>query len=353
MTPSTRKAAALLLILSLAAGCGKSADKSTGKKAAKDTHIAFIYDTTVSNFAQEMALGAQAAGSATGVDLNTSAPPAPVGSDQVKLFQAAEGKATDGMALATLFPDLFIRPLTDADHRGIPLIAVDTPPAKGTPSMLFIGNDNFQLGVDLANALLAKIPANTPGEILVGTDTPGLPVLTARNDGFKSVITQKRPGVTFVDFNSKQAPTDNYNAWSAAVSAHPNALAYVGPGSQDAASLAQIQQKTGKKLLVGADDLDPIALQGIKSGYVQALVSPEHWLKGYIAVRLLADKATQGKALPTGWWDPGALVVDASNIDKIVARQATPAARTAYFTDQVTAELNDPAKYLKPMPANT
>jgi ribose transport system substrate-binding protein len=341
--------AATIAAVALAPACSSGTSNPPGQKAPKDAHIAFIYDTTASNFAQEMALGAQAAGSETGVDLNTSAPPAAIGSDQVKLFQAAEGTSTDGMALATLFPDLFVRPLTDAHQRKIPLIAVDAPAAKGAPVDLFIGNDNFQLGVDLANALLPRIPANKPGEILVGTDTPGLPVLTARNDGFESVIQQQRPGVTFVEFNSKQAPTDNYTAWSAAVAAHPNALAYVGPGSQDAASLAQIQQRTGQRLLAGADDLDPLALQGIKNGYIQALVSPEHWLKGYLAVELLAAHATQGKALPTGWWNPGSLVVDAANIDKILARQATPAARTAYFSEQANAQLADPGKYLKPM----
>lgn len=44
-------------------------------------------------------------------------------------------------------------------------------------------------------------------------------------------------------------------------------------------------------------------------GTVTALVSPEHWLKGYIALKLLADKAPEGKALPKGFWNPGQLTV--------------------------------------------
>jgi ribose transport system substrate-binding protein len=312
-------------------------------------HIAFVYDTTAENFAQEMSLGAAAAAKSTGVKLTNTAPATASGSQQVQLFQAALASSKNGIALATLFPDLFVHPFQQAVHDGIPTIAVDAPPAKGSGVTLFIGNDNYQLGVALADALLPKIP-HTSGQILIGTDTPGLPVLTARNQGFEDTVKKARPGVTFYNFNSTQEPSSNFSAWSSAVQAHPSALAYVGPGSQDAASLYQIQKKTGKHYVVGADDLDPNSLAGVAQGYVDALVSPEHWLKGYIAVSLLAAHA-QGKALPTGWWNPGYLVVDKSNIAKIMARQKSAGSRTAYFTPEAQQELANPSKYLKPLSA--
>ena len=360
--PGHRKIAAAGIGAVLAVGlaaCGSSSSSSSASggsgsssaSSAKAAHIAFVYDTTSENFAQEMALGAAAAGKVTGITLTNVAPPGANGPQQVQQFQAAENTSKDGIALATLFPDLFIRPFKQANTAGIPTIAVDTPPPPGSNVTLFIGNDNFTLGVDLASALLPKIPKNTKGEILIGTDTPGLPVLTARNDGFMQTVKKARPDVTFVNFDSTQEPSSNYAAWSSAVQSHPRALAYVGPGSQDSASLYQIEKKTGKHYLVGADDLDPNSLAGVAQGYVQALVSPEHWLKGYIAVSLLAEHALKGTKLPTGWWDPGALVVDSSNINQILARQKDAATRLAYFQQQVNAELADPSKYLKPMSA--
>ena len=87
------------------------------------------------------------------------------------------------------------------------------------------------------------------------------------------------------------------------------------------------------------------------NGLVTALVSPEHWLKGYIAIDLLAQHALTGKALPAGWWNPGFLVVNSANIKEIQARQATAASRLAWFKKEVTAELANPSKYLKPMSA--
>src|SRR5262249_12847617 len=160
----------------------------------------------------------------------------------------------------------------------------------GTKVRTFVGNSNHQLGNALAGQLFKQKSFNCKngGQILVGTDTPGLPVLVARNEGFMNAVKKKCPKVKFVQFDSKQTATDNFNAWNAAVKSHPHALAYVGPGSEDATSLAQIQRKTGKHLLAGADDLDPVALQGVKQGYIFAMISPEHWLKGYIAMKLLA-----------------------------------------------------------------
>ena len=54
-------------------------------------------------------------------------------------------------------------------------------------------------------------------------------------------------------------------------------------------ALADPAQAGGKKLLVGACDLDQVAMEGVRDGYVEALISPEHWLKGYLAIKLMAD----------------------------------------------------------------
>jgi hypothetical protein len=199
---------------------------------------------------------------------------------------------------------------------------------------------------NLAKALLPKIPKGAKGEIMMGTDTPGLPVLEQRNKGFQDVIKQERPGVTFRVFDAKQSPTDNFNTWSSQVKAHPDALAYVGPGSQAAVSLSRIQRRGGKKLVVGACDLDPVALEGVRDGYVTALISPEHWLKGYLAIKLMAAAKQDGKDLPEGVWNSGALTVTKKNIDEIITRQKDAASRAAFFKDEVAKQLGNPDQHL-------
>ena len=39
-------------------------------------------------------------------------------------------------------------------------------------------------------------------------------------------------------------------------------------------------------------------MQGVKDGLVKALISPEHWLKGYIAIKLMADAKLEASRCP-------------------------------------------------------
>jgi ribose transport system substrate-binding protein len=134
------------------AGCGGDDNGGGGGGGAsgggdKTAKVAFVYPTTTTNFAQEMALGAKAAADDTpGVSLTESAPANVDGPKQVQLFQAAARSSQDGVAMMTLTPELFIRPLQQAGQDGVPLIAVDVPPPAGTQDAvkLLIGNSNVE-----------------------------------------------------------------------------------------------------------------------------------------------------------------------------------------------------------------
>jgi ribose transport system substrate-binding protein len=361
-SPRTVLSAGLLvvaLVLGVAAcggssGGGSSSGSSSGggqTKSAKDVTLAMITATTTQNAFQEMAFGAKAAAGVEGIKLNSAAPNGINGPQEVQMFQSAMQTSKDGIATMTTTPDLFVRPFAQGAARGIPQVSVDTPPPPGSNVTTFVGNDNVALGASLANTMLKKIPADAKGEIVLGNPIPGLPVLDQRVAGMKQVLQQQRPNIKLVGpLNTGPEPTQNFNAWSGIVKAHPKALAFIDPGDQAAVSLARIQQQTGKKLLVGGADVDPIALQAVKDGRVYALADPEHWLKGYIAIALLARHARDGKPLPKGWWNPGGSVITSQNIDSILARQKSNATRTAFYKATVAKELANPSQYLKPLP---
>jgi ABC-type sugar transport system substrate-binding protein len=335
-------------------GGGSSAGAGDGgaRKAADDVTLAMITATTTQNAFQEMAFGARAAAGVEGVRLNSAAPNGINGPQQVQLFQAAMQTAKDGIATETTTPDLFVRPFSQAAGRGIPQVSVDTPPPAGSRVETFVGNDNAEVGAVLATAMLDRIPAGATGEIVLGNPIPGLPVLDQRIAGMRRVLQAERPRIRLTGpFNTGAEPTQNFNAWTGIVKAHPNAIAYLDPGDQAVVSLARIQQQTGRKLLVGGADVDPVALQAVKDGRVYALADPEHWLKGYIAIALLARRARDGTALPKGWWNPGSALITARNVDQVLARQKDNATRTAYFKATVDRQLADPQRYLKPLPA--
>jgi ribose transport system substrate-binding protein len=100
---------------------------------------------------------------------------------------------------------------------------------------------------------------------------------------------------------------------------------------------------------VGACDVDPIALEAVKQGYVYALGDPYHYMKGYIAGALLAEHAKAGKKLQEGWWNPGQGVVTAQNVAEITKRESSAANRYAFFEPLIKKELAEPSAYVKPL----
>ncbi|MFV0462141.1 MAG: sugar ABC transporter substrate-binding protein [Nostocoides sp.] len=318
--------------------------------ARKPAKVAFVYATTTLNPMQEMAYGSKVAADASGAKLTLSAPSGVDGPAEMQLFQSASRTSTDGIAYQTLTPDLFVRPLKTTKESGVPLVAVDTPPPAGSGVDLYVGSSDVEIGMALAKKFLEKIPVGATGEVVIGNAIPGLVILDLRAKGITEAFAKERPGLkVLAPFNSQAEPTANYNAWSAAVKAHPNAVAYLGTGAQDAVSLATIQSKSNLNLLAGGVDLDPAALQGLKDGKIFAIVSPEHWLKGYVAMALLIQAVSSGKPLPTGWFDTGFLTVDSNNVDAITARQVDEKSRSTWFAPHVQDLLDNQATHLRPM----
>ncbi|HEY2600721.1 MAG TPA: substrate-binding domain-containing protein [Thermoleophilaceae bacterium] len=356
-------AAAAIVLAAAVSACGSSSSStsssasstsggaSTSGSSAKSVKLAMITASTTQNAFQEMADGAKAAADATpGVNLSESAPNGVNGPQEVQLFQSATRTSPDGVATMTTTPDLFVRPFSTAVGQGIPIVAVDAPGLPGSKVTTFVGNSNTQLGESLGKKMLAKIPASATGEIVFGNDIPGLPLLQQRIDGMKKVIQAARPNLKIVGpFNVGAEPTDNYNHWNSVVKAHPNAVAYLAPGDQDAVSFNRIEKETGKHYLVGACDVDPIALQAVQNGNVYALGDPWHFLKGYFAITFLADHAQNGKALPDGWFNPGSGIVDQQNVAQVINREKSNANRVAFFKPTIDKELANPAAYTKPL----
>jgi ribose transport system substrate-binding protein len=326
-----------------------SSGTGSGGGSHKTVHLAMIVADSTENAFQEMTFGAQeAAAHLPGVKLSTAAPPTTSASAEVQMFQSAQQTSKDGIGLMTVAPPDFTRPFSQAVAAGVPVVAVDAPGLPGSNVETFVGNSNTQIGAGVASAMLSKIP--TKGQIVIGNPIPGLPLLQARINGFLSVLKAKRPGLSVIGpINVGNEPTDNYNHWNSLVQKYPSAAVYFDPGDQGAISLARIERTSGKHLLVGACDVDPGALQAVKNGYVDVLGDPHHFLKGYIAITLLAQHAQDGKALPKGWWNPGFGIVDSGNISQIMVREQSNTARYAYYKPILAKELANPGAYVKPL----
>jgi ribose transport system substrate-binding protein len=333
-----------------ASGSASATTSATTSAAKKTPNLAMITASTTQNAFEEMADGATEAAAVLGVHLTEAAPNGVNPTQEVQELQSAEQTSKDGIAVMTTAPSDFIRPFASAVSAGIPIVAVDAAPLPGSNVNTFVGNSNTQVGELMAEQIIKKIPANATGEVVIGNDIPGLPLLQLRIDGMIKVLKASRPGLKIVGpFNVGSEPTQNYDNWVNVVKAHPNAVAYLAPGDQDAVSLFRIEKQNGTHYLVGACDVDPIALQAVQQGYVDALGDPEHFLKGYMATWLLYQHAVNGTALPTGWLNPGAGVITKANVASIVTREKNNANRLAWYKAIIAKETANPSAYIKPL----
>lgn len=356
-------AAALLLALVISA-CGSSGSSSSTEatggggstteeeggsgKSGSEVHIAVVTASTTQNAFQEMAYGAEAAAEHEGVEISSSAPNGVNPTQEVSLFQAATQTAKDGVTIMTTAPENFLRPYKTAVEEGVPVITMDSPPPEGSGVETFVGNSNTEVGEHVAEEIIKEIPKGESGEVVLANDIPGLVLLELRIEGMENVLKKERPNLKLVGpFNVGSEPTENYNNWSNVVKAHPNAVAYLAPGDQDAVSLYKIQKQNGTHYLVGACDVDPIALEAVEKGYVKVLGDPYHFMKGYISASLLARHALTGEEIPKGWWNPGSGVVNKENVAEIVKREESQANRIEFFEPIAEKELANPSEYLK------
>lgn len=347
-----------LLMAMVLSACGSSSDTTgssggggTSEEASgSDINLAVSTASTTQNAFQEMAWGAEAGAEAAGVNIASSAPNSVDPPAQVSQFQAATHTAKNGITVESVAPELFLRPFKEATEENIPIATMDAPPPEGSGVNLFVGNDNVKVGEVLAEKMVEKLPDS--GEVVIGNDIPGLVLLEQRIEGMENVLKKEKPGLDIQGpFAVGSEPAENYNHWNDLVKAHPNAVAYMAPGDQDAVSWQKIQKATGKKFLAGACDVDPIALEAVKNGYVYALGDPWHFMKGYISASLLAEAAKSGEPLTEGWWNPGQGYVTSENVDEIIEREESQANRIEYFQPIAEEQLKNPSKYLKPLSA--
>ena len=331
------------------AGCS-GADEPTGGSGRNPT-VAFVVPVTELSFAKEMTAGfIYGVRTTGGVESMVTGTPRMDKAGEAKIFEQVvkSGQADAGISLFMHAADIFAPLVTEAHKKKIPMIAVDNPMDATGEIKLFVGNDNYVLGQMLADEAIEKLPPGASGDIVIGD-------VAARRAGPRTARQGHARRVCQAVAHGQRRGTVRQQAGPAG---QPEHLADAGGGEPgrarvsrywrdaDAYNLADIRKATKGKWLAGAYDLDARSLAAVKRRGDLLLVSPEHFIKGAVAGRIQAQHAKDGKVLPTGWiYTPG-LVVSPTNIDDILKRQQSDAAKEIWFKDLVESILIDP-RYLR------
>ncbi|GAA5154797.1 hypothetical protein GCM10025768_26540 [Microbacterium pseudoresistens] len=322
-----------VVALGLTACAGGEADAGDD-----NVSITLVQGTTALPFAQTTAAGAKAAiAEVGGVHLEVAGPANIDPATEVKIFQQVVSTRPDGILLQELPPDLFTRPVQDAEDAGITVLPYTIAPASDSSSTIFVGDNGFdigRMGADaVADALIAQHGSeDITGKIPTGICVPGLSVLTSRIDGFRERMAERLPGVEVLEpFDSKSDPAQNFTVWQQAVSANADAVAMMTPCEADVQNLIKIKQDSDATWQLAGFDINDISLQGLRDGVIVGLFPQSSYLHGYVSARLLAESLKNGTDLPKGWVAIEVIPVTAENVEEIAERESSPEAQAAYW----------------------
>jgi ribose transport system substrate-binding protein len=290
---------ALLLAVAGVSGCGD------GKTSDDPPTIGFVSQNNSRDFSKEMSEGFRAGATiAGGIKAEVTGPDTHDGLKQVELLRDLATRAKGGIGLSAVAPELVAEPIAQVTGQGIPMIAVaGGQVAPGSGVRLLIENDNYELGRMLADVTADKVPPDSAGKIVIGSNSPAMPALDQRAAGLRARLVERLPKLQVIGpLDTGRDLPANLATWQRLAEANPDALALLGTGDVDAINLAAVHAARNAKWLAGAFSLDHRALQGVKEGHLFASVSAEHFLKGAVAGWLLAEHAKTGRALPQGWF---------------------------------------------------
>lgn len=352
MKTRNRIAAAIVAPLTAISLAACSAPGGDDGPADEEISITLVQGVTALPFAQTTAAGATAAiEEIGGIDFEVTGPANIDPAAEVKIFQQVVSTRPDGILLQELPPELFTRPVEDAEEAGIVVLPYTIAPAADSTSTAFVGDNGFDLGrfgADaVADALIEQFGSDdVSGDIVTGICVPGLSVLTSRIDGFRERITERLPGVNVLEpFDSKPDPAQNFTVWQQAVSANPDAIGMMSPCEADVQNLIKIKQDSGAEWQLVGFDINDVSLQGLRDGMIVGLFPQSSYLHGYVSARILAEALKNDTALPDGWVEIEVVPVTAENVEEIAERESSAEAQAAFwqpYIDEIFS--SDPVK---------
>ncbi len=231
----------------------------------------------------------------------------------------------DGIAIPIVSAEALGPVLNDAIKAGIPVVAVNTIPdgPQTIPYLTYVGGDDLQTGVMLAQAVLdaataGKIPA-VKSAVCANPDI-GHAGLLARCKGWNDTMAKANVKSEMLDISTDPAREgsimQSYLNSHKDVNAIFSTTARTGPiiyaAAKDLGITPGVDMKAGA-VMVSTDE-SPVSLEGIKAGKLLATHSQGFYLQGFTPFEILYWNLQLGYR-PTTNLLSGPIKIDASNID--------------------------------------
>jgi ribose transport system substrate-binding protein len=287
--------------------------------------IAVIPKGTASMWWEVVHRGAEKAGEELGYKIFWAGPEQET--DREKQIQVLEDAVVRKVLAIVLGPNdekALVRPVLKIKASGIPCVIIDSSvDVNSADYVSFVATDNFLAGTDAARRLGAAL--NSQGNVILIKFVQNSASTEARAEGFKKTIEKEFPGIKIIDEQYTLGTVEDARQKTLDMLVRNKNVVGVfavnQPSSVGAYKALQTQVSAEQIKMIGFDS-DPILLEGVAEGGVEALIVQNPFEIGYQGVKA-AVSAIDGKMVPKTIPIPS-MIVDKNNLEQM--KQKFPAA---------------------------
>jgi simple sugar transport system substrate-binding protein len=243
-------------------------------------------------------------------------------SEMVNAMNAAIDRKVDGIGVAVIDNQAFVEPTNRALAAGIPVVAYNAEASSGTGNkqMAYIGQDNFQAGVEAAKRILMTVKRGDLVAAMIAT--PGSLNLQPRIDGAKSILGPA--GVNVTEVSTGAAQGGEINAVESWYQGHQNVkFLYAVDGGTGIAVATTVQKFNLKAKGIGGSgwDVGVPTLQQVRDGNLTFTIDQQAYLQGFIPIMQLFMYQVSGGLMRPVPSDTGLTFVTSANVAPYLASQ--------------------------------
>ncbi len=271
---STRAwALSLLALVLLSSSCNRT----------HRTTVAVIPKATGDLFWESVHAGAVKGGREHKVDIVWDGPPAETDiAGEMKIVETMINRQVDAIVLAPSDRSAFKIVVNRARAAGIPVVIYDS--GLDTQNYTsFVATDNF-LGGSMAAERMGQI-LKGKGKVVMIKTVPGGASTTAREDGFRSALNAKFPGIKILDERFGMAnPAVSRSVTENMLTAYPDLNGIFASNESGSAGASQALKNYGGRIKLVGFDSSPMLIDQLKAGVITSLVIQDPFRMGETAV---------------------------------------------------------------------
>jgi ribose transport system substrate-binding protein len=247
------------------------------------TTVAVIPKATGDLFWESVHAGAVKGGREHKVDIVWDGPPAETDiAGEMKIVETMINRQVDAIVLAPSDRSAFKIVVNRARAAGIPVVIYDS----GLDSQnytSFVATDNF-LGGSMAADRMGQV-LKGKGKVVMIKTVPGGASTTAREDGFRSELNAKFPGIKILDERFGMAsPAVSRGVTENMLTAHPDLDGIFASNESGSAGASQALKNYGGRIKLVGFDSSPMLIDQLKAGVINSLVIQDPFRMGETAV---------------------------------------------------------------------